>query len=165
MVSLNPTEETLDLGFETTVIPGILLSIVTIAAILLQLIFRLFVYLNLTQNSSNMLSLKSVIILCLYIIFPLTTNIVIPSWFLVIGNLSSAVKFFAVPLVILFGHEEAKAHFNNHNQSLLNLIPIANQSFQWLQNEITQVISMLKNRICGPSNQVGPVEIIELEEV
>ena len=163
-MSFHPNKEKIE-DFETTVIPGILLSIVIFSAILPQLIFRLFVYLNLTQNSSNILSLKSVAIKGISIVFPFITQIIIPSWMLVISNLSIAVKYFAVPLAILLGHEEAKAHFINHNQNLLNLIPIANQFFQWLQNEITQVISMLKNRICGPSNQVGPVEIIELEEV
>ena len=163
-MSYHPNKETLE-DFETTVIPGILVSIVTFAAILFQLIFRLFVYLNLTQNSSNILSLKSIIILFLSIVFPLITQMVYPSWMLVITNISTIMKSFAVPLVILLGHEEAKAHFINHNQSLLNFIPIANQFFQWLQTEISHVLSVLKNRICGPSNQVGPVEIVELEEV
>ena len=163
-MSYHPNKETLE-DFETTVIPGILVSIVTFAAILFQLIFRLFVYLNLTQNSSNILSLKSIIILFLSIVFPLITQMVYPSWMLVITNISTIMKSFAVPLVILLGHEEAKAHFINHNQSLLNFIPIANQFFQWLQTGISHVLSVLKNRICGPSNQVGPVENIELEEV
>ena len=152
-------------NFETTMIPGILLFITSFVSVVLQLIFRLFVYFNVTQNSKNLLSLKSVILLFFALVGPILYINLISEFAIIATDIGLILKYFAVPLVILLSNEEAKTHFKIHNQGLLNIIPILMQFFQTLQTKLTQLISFIINTFCGPSNQIVPVEIIELQDV
>ena len=130
--------------FETTLVAEIILSIILFAALFSQLLFKVFVFLNLTQNSRNILSLKSVITLFVSTMIPIVCQSLNTPWIIVISILSFSSKYFALPLVILLDHEEAKTHFVTHNQSLLNIIPIVYQCFQWLQTKILQYFSLIK---------------------
>ena len=151
--------------FQPTLIPGILMGIICIGSVLLQIIFRLFVFLNVTNNSNNLLSLKSAILLFLSLLINALASIFIPNWLKVISKIGFILKFFVLPLEILHRNEEAKTYFKLHNPKILNAIPTAIQYFQLLQSKVSQLISFLKNQICGPSNQVAPAEMIELENV
>ena len=151
--------------FQPTAIPGILLGTISLGSVLLQIMFKAFVYFNVTDNSNNLLSLKSVILLFLTLLFTSLTTIFIPHWISFSSKIANLVKFFALPLEILYGNEEAKTYFKLHNPKILNTIPTAIQHFQLLQNRVVELISFLKYHICGPSNQVAPAEMIELENV
>ena len=160
VTKMHPNED-----FETTVIPGIFLSITAFASVFLQLIFRLFVYFNLTQNSSNLLSVKSVTLLIIAPFGAIMLSNLFPEFAGILTNFCLILKYFVVPLVILLSNEEAKTHFKLHNQGLLNMIPISWQLCQLLLTKLTQFIIFIKNIFCGPSNQIAPVEMIELQVV
>ena len=151
--------------FQPTLIPGILMGIICIGSVLLQIMFRLFVYFNVTDSSNNLLSLKSALLLFLSLFINSLANIFLPNWLKVISKIGYIVKFFVLPLEILHRNEEAKTYFKLHNPKILNTIPTAIQYFQLLQSKVIQLISFIKNQIYGPSNQVAPVEMIELEDV
>ena len=157
---IHPNED-----FETTLIPGILILIAAFASVFLQLIFRLFVYFNLTQNSTNLLSLKSVMILFIALVVPIAFNNIFSEFASGLVYFSKILKYFVVPFIILLGNEEAKTHFKIHNQGLLNMIPIFKQFFQTLQSKLTQLIFFIKKMFYGISNQIAPVELIELQDV
>ena len=157
---IHPNED-----FETTFVPGILILITAFASVLLQLIFRLFIYFNLTQNSTNLLSLKSIILLFIALVVPIAFNNFFSEFAIALANFSMILKYFVVPLVILLSNEEAKTHFRIHNQGLLKMIPIFWQLFQLLLTKLTQLIIFIKNIFCGPSNQIAPIEMIELQDV
>ena len=141
------------------------MGIICLSSVLLQIMFRLFVYFNVTNNSNNLLSLKSAILLFLSLLFNLLASIFLPNWLKVISKIGYILKYFVLPLEILHRNEEAKTYFKLHNPKILNAIPTAIQYFQLLQSKVSQLISFLKNQICGPSNQVAPAEMIELENV
>ena len=151
--------------FETTLIPGILIIITAFASVFLQLIFRLFVYFNLTQNSTNLLSLKSILMLFIALVVPIAFNNLFSEYASALVNFTPILKYFVVPLVILLSNEEAKTHFKIHNQRLQNMIPIIWQLFLLLLNKLTQFIIFIKNMFCGPSNQIAPVEMVEMQDV
>ena len=151
--------------FQGTVIPGIIVMVILLGSVVLQLIFRLLVYLNITNNSNNLLSLKSVIILFVSVLIQMLAILIRPNWVLIVTILSSILDFFALPLEILFNNDEAKNYFKHHNPKVLNAIPTAIQSLQFLKDKIIQFMSFLKIKLFGPSNQVAPIELIELQNV
>ena len=150
--------------FQGSLIPGILLITISLASVTLQILFRIFVYFNITNNSNNLLSLKSVIILLLSLLSYMLAN-ANPNWLFTVSSFSSILKFFALPLEILYNNEEAKNYFKHNNPKILNTIPTAIQSLQFLKDKFIQFISFLKIKLLGPSNQVAPLEIIELQDV
>ena len=150
--------------FQGSLIPGILLITISLASVTLQILFRIFVYFNITNNSNNLLSLKSVIILLLSLLSYMLAN-ANPNWLFTVSSFSSILKFFALPLEILYNNEEAKNYFKHHNPKILNVIPTAIQSLQFLKDKFIQFISLLKIKLFGPSNQVAPIENIELQDV
>ena len=151
--------------FQETIGPGIIVGIISLSSIVLQIIFRLFVHFNITNNSNNLLSLKSVIILFVSVFMNLLSIQLIPNFFVIVRFLSSILKFFALPLEILYNNEEAKNYFKHNNPKVLNVIPITIQSLQFLKDKTIQFISLLKIKLLGPSNQVAPLDIIELQDV
>ena len=151
--------------FQETIAPGIIVGIISLSSIVLQIVFRLFVHFNITNNSNNILSLKSVIILFVSVLMNLLSIRLIPNFLVIVRHLSSILKFFALPLEILYNNEEAKNYFKHNNPKILNVIPITIQSHQFLKEKVIQFISFLKIKLFGPSNQVAPLEIIELQDV
>ena len=127
--------------------------------------FRLFVYFNVTNYSNNLLSLKSALLLFMSLLINALANIFIPNWLKVVSKIGYIVKFFVLPLEILYRNDEAKTYFKIHNPKILTAIRTTIQYFQLLQSKCIQLILFLKNQICGPSNQVAPAEMIELEDV
>ena len=151
--------------FQATVIPGIIAMIISVGSVVLQLIFRLLVYLNITNNSNNLLSLKSIIILLVSFFMNLLFIRISPNFIVIVKFITSILKFFALPLEILYHNEEAKNYFVHNNPKVLNVIPTAIQSLQCLKDKIEQFLSFLKIKLFGPSNQVAPIENIELQDV
>ena len=159
---LHPRED-----FETSDIWGKLTVILTLASVVLQLLFRTCVYFNITNNSSNLISLKSAILIFLAIFF-----VILPAsmkadqhLMLVIGNIRYILKYCILPLIIIDGNEEAKNFFKLHNPKVLNAITTFIQLFSILQDEFLQFIFFVKNKICIPSNQVVPADVLELQDV
>ena len=73
---------------------------------------------------------------------------------------------FALPLIIIYDNEDAKNYFKLHNPKLMNMIQVVIQFLQLSKNKIMEFIWFLKNKFCGPSsNQVAPIELIELQQV
>ena len=159
---LHPRED-----FETSDIWGKLTVILTLASVVLQLLFRTCVYFNITNNSSNLISLKSAILIFLAIFF-----VILPAsmkadqhLMLVIGNIRYILKYCILPLIIIDGNEEAKNFFKLHNPKVLNAITTFIQLFSILQDEFLQFIFFVKNKICIPTNQVVPADVLELQDV
>ena len=63
------------------------------------------------------------------------------------------------------GNDEAKNFFKLHNPKVMNIIPTLIQLFCLLQDKFLQFLLFVKNKICVPSNQVVPVEVLELQDV
>ena len=60
------------------------------------------------------------------------------------------------------GNEEAKNFFKLHNPKVMNIIPTLSQLFCLLQDKFLQLIFFVKIKICIPSNQVLPAEVLDL---
>ena len=84
---------------------------------------------------------------------------------LVIGNIRYILKYCILPLIIIDGNEEAKNFFKLHNPKVLNAITTFIQLFSILQDKFLQFIFFVKNKICIPSNQVVPADVLELQDV
>ena len=84
---------------------------------------------------------------------------------LVIGNIRYILKYCILPLIIIDGNEEAKNFFKLHNPKVLNAITTFIQLFSILQDEFLQFIFFVKNKICIPTNQVVPADVLELQDV
>ena len=134
--------------FQGSLIPGFLLITISLASVTLQIIFRIFVYFKITNNSN-----RSVIILLLSLLIYMLAN-ANPNWLFTVSKFSSILKFFALPLEILYNNEEAKNYFKHNNPKVFNVIPITIQSLQFLKDKTIQFISLLKIKLLGPSNQV-----------
>ena len=176
---IHPNED-----FETTIIPGIISLIASFSSLFLQLIFRLFVYFNLTSNSSNLMSLKSVTVLFFGLICSILSNNIFSEFAIERTYTFFLVKTFLAPLIMILDNEELKTHIKVNNQRLLNkisgfisfiknkflqglrnTIPIFWQLFQLLLTKLTHSITLIKNIFCDPSNQIAPVEMIELQDI
>ena len=56
--------------FTPTVIPGIILILISLGSVFSQVVFRLYLYFNETKNSNNLLSIKSALLLSSSITLP-----------------------------------------------------------------------------------------------
>ena len=152
--------------FQTSAFPGIVFGIIAFGTVFLQLIFRLNVYFHVCNDSRNLLSLKSVILIFLTFFILLMSINASPQLFIIVLDIIYVLDHFALPLIIIYDNEDAKKYFKLHNPKLMNMIQVVIQFLQLSKNEIMQFIWFLKNKICGSSSdQVAPIEMIELQEV
>ena len=160
VIILHPRED-----FEISAVPGIIAGCVSFGSIFLQHVFRLFIYFNVTNNSNNLLSLKSVVLIFLSFFILLLSINQGPHLFIVVLNIDYILKYFVLPLMIIYSNDEARHYFKIHNEKVMNFVPTVIQYFQLLQIKIFQFILQLKSITLGPSNQIAPIDEIELQDV
>ena len=131
--------------FTPTVIPGIILILISLGSVFSQVVFWLYLYYNETKNSNNLLSIISALLLSSSITLPIIALVVSLSWVLLVSQLAFVLMFFVLPLEILFSNTEMTSHFKIQNP------------------KITNVIQRVK--MYGRSNQIFPINDIELDSV
>ena len=108
--------------FERTILPIIILVIVSIISALLTLGFQIFVYFGLTKKSKYLFSLRCLAIYLLQYIAPLLFVLlnVDFKYFIYGGYASHFLKYVYVPIDILYSNNEARHHFKINHQKLLS---------------------------------------------
>ena len=144
--------------FERSTFPGILLSILSLGSPLLMLAFQVFVYFGLTNQSNNLLSFKSTILLLIPFNIPVIFVLakIDMKWFTLAAYILGFVKYFLVPLEIIYTHSEAKNHFKINNPKLMTLPSQIKILFASIISYTISSLTSVKNMCL--SNQVAPID-------
>ena len=108
--------------FERTILPIVILAIVSIFSTFLTLGFQIFVYFGLTKKSKHLFSLRCLAISVLQYVFPMLFILlkVDFKYFIYAIYTNLFLRYMYVPIDILYSNNEARHHFKINHQKLLS---------------------------------------------
>ena len=108
--------------FERTILPIVILAIVSIFSTFLTLGFQIFVYFGLTKKSKHLFSLRCLAISVLQYVFPMLFVLlkVDFKYFIYAIYTNLFLRYMYVPIDILYSNNEARHHFKINHQKLFS---------------------------------------------